>query len=342
MTSKTVPQIGVISDSPYQRHMLQSTLSRNGVEVLVSCEPQQFASQQETRVENVECWLVEMESEHADMMEIMQTLDEKSVPVLFGLGMAPHQQEVSFISWQRRLMSKLEDHLGAIAEIENAESLSKWVNTGVEHRSESGASHGKPGRKASEVARDVWVLAASLGGPEAVKEFIDHLPADLSFGFLYAQHVDAHFSNVLTQVLGRHAQLELRGMRPDTALMSGEIQVVPVDRQIRFSEAGVQFENSPWPGPYGPSIDQLLANLLEYYGARCHVIVFSGMGNDGALTIPEMQKAGCRIWTQSPESCAHYSMPQSVIDLGCSAFSGTPAELADALVKLDRYGQDVH
>lgn len=336
MSSKSAPQIGVISDSPYQRHMLQSTLSSNGVEVLVSCEPEQFVSQQESRVEKVECWLVEMEDESRDIMEIMQALDERAVPVLFGLGLAPHQQDVGFISWQRRLLSKLEDHLGAIAEIENAESLSRWAeayagsDTIIDIRQKPNVE------RTPSIAREIWVLAASLGGPEAVKAFIDRLPCDLSFGFLYAQHVDAHFSKVLTQVLGRHAQMELTALQPETPLMSGEIKVVPVDRQVRFSGQGAQFEDAPWSGPYGPSIDQLLANLFECYGSRCHVIVFSGMGNDGALTIPRMQQAGCRIWTQLPDTCAHYSMPQSVIDLGCSAYSGTPVELADALVRLDR------
>jgi chemotaxis response regulator CheB len=57
------------------------------------------------------------------------------------------------------------------------------------------------------------------------------------------------------------------------------------------------------------------------------------MGNDGALTAPRMKRQGCCIWTQTPESCANGSMPQSIIDLECSEYSAAPKVLAQALIK---------
>jgi chemosensory pili system protein ChpB (putative protein-glutamate methylesterase) len=182
-------------------------------------------------------------------------------------------------------------------------------------------------------ATELWVLAASLGGPGAVKTFLDLIPKSIRASFLYAQHIDAHFSQILTQVLGRHAKLDLLALENGYPLYDGEVRMVPVDREIKFEGEQVSFTNNKWQGPYGPSIDHLLKNVLAGYGPKCHLMVFSGMGNDSALMAPVMHRAGCQIWTQDPASCASASMPQAVIDLHCSDFSGTPEQLAQALIE---------
>ena len=109
--------------------------------------------------------------------------------------------------------------------------------------------------------------------------------------------------------------------------------MVPVGNEVIFKESGVTITQKPWEGPYGPSIDLLLANVLRCYTSRCHVIVFSGMGNDGALVAPRMKRQGCCVWAQTPDSCANGSMPQSIVDLECSELTATPKELAKALIK---------
>jgi chemosensory pili system protein ChpB (putative protein-glutamate methylesterase) len=43
----------------------------------------------------------------------------------------------------------------------------------------------------------VWVLAALLGGPEAVKSFIQALPKDLSLAMVYGQHIEENFDQWL-------------------------------------------------------------------------------------------------------------------------------------------------
>ena len=126
--------------------------------------------------------------------------------------------------------------------------------------------------------------------------------------------------------------LELKPVTKQCRINDGEVLVVPVDNEITFSESGIDINTGEWEGPYGPSIDHLLRNLFAYYGDRCHVIIFSGMGNDGALIAPKMHKKGCSVWTQSPDTCANGSMPQSVIDLECTSFTASPVELAHALI----------
>lgn len=316
--------IGVLSDSALQRKMLGDVLARYGLHVAVSCDPQSLEHQSEERLTGIDCWIVDL-SDEVSPDPILMLAEDNDQPVLFGLGQAPQTHDEGYISWERRLISKLEEFLGRIAQLDTEESLKALDSSRTERPIPYQAS-------SNELTEEVWILAASLGGPAAVKEFLDELPAEIKAGFFYAQHIDRHFSRVLSQVLARHSALQLHEASAGARLRNGEVLLVPVDHQIRFSELGLIFLDDDWPGPYGPSIDQVLANALQHYGARCHVIVFSGMGNDGAITIPKMKRAGCTVWTQSPETCASPSMPQSILDLDCSDFNASPRELAAALI----------
>ena len=328
------PYIGVISDCALQRHVLQNVLVRYGLNIAIICDPSLLEGQRQERVEQVDCWLLELDDEEFESDALDHLIDQGEVPVLFGLGKAPPKNDEGYISWERRLFDKLEEHLGSVEILESEASLLA-LDTKVANQPQvltSEALESGSSSKQRPVAKEIWVLAASLGGPAAVKEFLDEMPININVGFLYAQHIDAHFSHVLTNVLGRHSNLDLKPMVQGSCLREGEVAVVPVDHEVVFNADGISIKNSPWDGPYGPSIDHLLANLLRHYGARCHVIVFSGMGNDGALLAPRMQRQGCSVWTQTPESCANGSMPQSIIDLECTELTATPKALAQALI----------
>ena len=329
-TSGKRPSVGIISDSPLQRLMLNNALQAYSIEVSVCCEPTSFFEQIKERTEQVHCCVVELDDDALDISEIIEYLDDEDIPFLLGLGAAPPKNEIEYISWERRLLSKLEEQCGSLEQLEDEQSI-RLLDEGLKADLAQTKQQTKD-ISPSQIADEVWVLAASLGGPAAVKEFIDQLPANLGIGFLYAQHVDAHFSAVLTDVLGRHSKLDLVPMQSGRPICRNEIQVVPVDHEVTFEGRVPNFAEGEWPGPYGPSIDQLLINLFRVYGPRCHVIVFSGMGNDGALGVPQMRQAGCEVWTQSPDTCGHYSMPQSVIDLDCSLVTDSPENLAHALV----------
>ena len=54
------------------------------------------------------------------------------------------------------------------------------------------------------------VLAASVGGPETVKAFLDHLPSGLEFVLLYVQHNDAKDNSRMVQALIHNSEYDCR------------------------------------------------------------------------------------------------------------------------------------
>ena len=326
MQSAAAWRIGIIADTSLQRHLLQLTLKDHGYDVVFNSDPFR-AELPDLEGFNAHVWLVDL-AEHDDCELVEQLMTHTKTPVLFGEGAAPERNSEYFARWQRRLLGKLKGLLGdpieavhkdltAIARVKAAPRLT--VPNALAKRP---ITLGQP-------AQEVWLLAASLGGPAAVKAFLDALPGALPIGFIYAQHIDAHFEQALPKAVGRHSQWPINPARNGQAVRCGEVVIVPVAQEMRFGSDGcIQLIDRPWPEPYSPSVDQMMINLAECFAERCGVIVFSGMGCDGTASAAYVRRQGGQIWTQNAESCACASMPQSLRDSGFAQHSGDPQALA--------------
>ncbi|MDC0662852.1 chemotaxis protein CheB [Marinobacter sp. SS21] len=326
------PSVGIVSDDVLQRHRLQEAIARFGLEGCFSGDPERLLGYRQ--LPEARLWLVTLQDETDQAALFEHLLEGTDAPVLFGLDSAPKPGSTDYIRWERRLQDKLERHLGVLEELDTEADLEQLAVRLPEADAAPGLPRWIPPAAPDAPADEVWILGASLGGPAAVKEFLDHLPPGLPVGFIYAQHIDGNFTDVLTRVLGRHAHYQLRHATPGLQVANGDVVLLPVEHEWTLAKDGALEEQAnPWPGPYGPSIDQVLLNVGEHYGARSHAILFSGMGNDGAIAAPLLRAYGSRIWVQDSASCANSSMPDSVAKTGCVSFTGTPRQLASELVK---------
>ena len=187
--------------------------------------------------------------------------------------------------------------------------------------------------------RRLWVLGASLGGPAAVKEFLDNLPRNLpETCFLLAQHIDANFINSLREMLDGHAGLKAEVVSGPMSMQPGHIYIVPVHRRLRILSSGLlAFAEDNWSAPYSPNIDQVFTDAAMAFGNEVGAIVFSGMDEDGAEGCVRLAEAGAPVWVQSPETCGAASMPGAVMARVKTEFCGSPAELA---LKFDQVSGD--
>ncbi len=198
----------------------------------------------------------------------------------------------------------------------------------------------------------VCVLAASMGGPEAVKRFLDAVPMDAPVTFVLVQHIDANMQAVLPRILGRHnvwhfkteKDFATNPAQPSLYLQRGHVLIVPALRQIRFGSQGEVYADEhiqsdplmyePWPGIYRPSIDEVMRRAAEAYGTRLITIVFSGMGDDGSAAVLEVNERQGQVWAQTADSCVCASQPDSVREAGHVEFNGTPEALARYLAAM--------
>jgi|GEM_PF-2429442 len=293
--------LGVVSDVALHRRQLNGFAQRLGIEVVVSCAPAQWA--QQTCIDCVDCWLVETDDER-----ILGCIEEQDG--LLILGELASFTEAKTPQSQARADKRL---LVSIAQAREARHAARLLD--------------------DEDETEVWVLAASLGGPEALKKFLDALPEQLACSLLYAQHLDKAGSNALMSVIARDAKLGIQMVDGLTPLRRGQIYAIPVETKVEFCGLGIFPTGLDWNGRYQPSISHLLDLAFREYGARLNVIFFSGMGEDGSRQAQRMAENGCQVWAQSPDCCVSDAMPVAVIERNICQLVATPENLAQALTQ---------
>jgi chemosensory pili system protein ChpB (putative protein-glutamate methylesterase) len=325
-------RVGIVSDIVLQRHRLQEAASRFGLDVCFSGDPARLLGYPD--FPDASLWLITLEDEADHPQLFDHILESTEAPVLFGLDAAPKAGSTDYFRWERRLLDKLEQSLGHLEKLDSADTIEELAKEPPGTTGAPTLPHWITPAASGSIAEEIWILGASLGGPAAVKTFLDNLPADLPVGFVYAQHIDDNFTGVLTRVLGRHSHYQLKKAESGYRIRNGDVVLIPVEHEWTLDgEGALQELDTPWPGPYGPSIDQVLLNVGDHYGDRCNIIFFSGMGNDGAIAAPLLKAYGSRVWVQESTSCGNSSMPDSVAATGCAGFCGTPEQLARELVK---------
>lgn len=229
-------------------------------------------------------------------------LEHASVPILLNDSSEYRPGSAEHSAWLRRMAQRLQRLCGDInlQQVERAPSL--------------------------------WILAASTGGPAAVKEFLSQLPAELGIAFIYVQHIDTNYTPTLIKMMSSAGAYPAVLACDGQVLQSNTLTLFTAERRVDVLENGtLAVTQESWGGRYAPSIDQVVANVARTYRHACGLIIFTGMGDDGTAGSRLIKQQGGHVWVQSPESCASPSMPEAALAAECVNFTGTPNQLAQHL-----------
>jgi chemotaxis response regulator CheB len=176
----------------------------------------------------------------------------------------------------------------------------------------------------------IVILGASIGGPDSIRAFLKDIKPDLKAAFVLVQHMGAEFLDLMAQQLDRVSPLRVHLASHGRALSEGEVLIAPVGKRLKIDDKGaVNLAEEAGATAYSPSIDQVLTDSLQRFGAdRLLVIIFSGMANDAVAGSRQLAAAGVPIWAQDPASCVISSMVDGVVAAKVVSFIGTPEQLA--------------
>jgi two-component system chemotaxis response regulator CheB/chemosensory pili system protein ChpB (putative protein-glutamate methylesterase) len=112
----------------------------------------------------------------------------------------------------------------------------------------------------------------------------------------------------------------------------GDVVIVPTTHRLQVDADGVVLlERVSSDGSYSPSIDRVLRDAADRYGASASAIVFSGMTNDAIEGAKYLASKGGTVYAQHPDTCVVSSMIDGVVEAGVVKFLGAPKELADVV-----------
>ncbi|MGB8635019.1 MAG: chemotaxis protein CheB [Rhodanobacteraceae bacterium] len=181
----------------------------------------------------------------------------------------------------------------------------------------------------------VVVLGASIGGPDAVRTFLSHLPQQLPASIVLVQHLGSEFVDLMVSQLSKSSALPVRIPGRAERAIHGEVLVVPSGCQLSISPQGqIKVRELDGEAANNPSINLTMSMAAEAFGANATAIIFSGMASDAVAGALEIAAHGGQVWVQDPESCVVSNMVDDVIEAGAARFTGTPEALAKKLVAL--------
>ena len=174
-------------------------------------------------------------------------------------------------------------------------------------------------------------VVASTGGPAALVEMLQVLPAEYPIPIFVVQHMAGGFMSTFCDWLNSRLSLPVQ-VATHRRLIRAGVWLAPdgshleVFRNRMFLDSElstVQFSK--------PSGDVLLRSLGLNFASRSLGIVMTGLGEDGAQGLSEMASHGGQAYTQSPNTCVVPGMVEASLS-NCEVHgSMSPVELGQLL-----------
>lgn len=315
-----IPKLIIVADDARQRHALTDVSQACGFEIMHCVAFRQFDGTMAQQQPDL--WIIDVEKED-DLLEQIG-FDQ---PMLMGMTTAPaFTEQVLYKRWKQAVSRKLLTLLSDKVPILN--------NTTALNAALAGNARQILSAKLLPTAWRVVLLAASMGGLDAVKVFLDKVSPDLPVIFLLVQHIDPYMQSQLPRILSRHNQWHFELLNQSEMMLDmGKVYIVPAQHQINFDRQGrVVLQTDSWPGAYQPSITAMIHRASTVFRNQLLTIVFSGMGDDGSHSAAYQISCGGKIWAQTAESCTSASQPDQMRATGQVCFNETPEGLAQQLI----------
>ncbi|MDD2728714.1 chemotaxis response regulator protein-glutamate methylesterase [Malikia sp.] len=191
----------------------------------------------------------------------------------------------------------------------------------------------------------VVVVGASTGGTEALRSFLEVLPAD-SPGIVVVQHMPENFTASFAKRLDSLCRMDVKEAVSGDSVLRGRVLIAPGNRHTLLKRSGarylVEVVHGELVSRHRPSVDVLFRSAATYAGSNAIGVIMTGMGDDGAHGMREMHVAGAFTLAQDEASCVVFGMPAEAIKLGGVDKVSPLDQLAHWVTKLDQTEDWMH
>ncbi|GAB2871984.1 chemotaxis response regulator protein-glutamate methylesterase [Pseudoduganella ginsengisoli] len=162
-------------------------------------------------------------------------------------------------------------------------------------------------------------IGTSTGGTQALERVLSALPSDAP-GIVVVQHMPEKFTGAFAARLDSICAIAVKEAETNDRVQAGVALIAPGGKHMLVRRSGATYYVDVIDGPlvnrHRPSVDVLFRSVAKSAGANALGIIMTGMGDDGALGLLEMRKAGARTVAQDEQSCVVYGMPKEAVKLG--------------------------
>ncbi len=170
-----------------------------------------------------------------------------------------------------------------------------------------------------ETTERIVAVGASTGGTEALREFLEALPADAP-GVVIVQHMPEKFTAQFAKRLDETCRVSVKEAADGDTVLRGQALIAPGNKHLLVKRSGaryfVEIRDGPLVSRHRPSVDVLFRSTARYAGKNAVGVIMTGMGDDGANGMREMKEAGAYTIAQDEATCVVFGMPAEAIKTG--------------------------
>jgi two-component system chemotaxis response regulator CheB len=187
----------------------------------------------------------------------------------------------------------------------------------------------------------IIAIGASTGGTEAIKEILMMMPADAP-AMVITQHIPKLFSARFAKRMDSISAMTVCEAQHGQHILTGHVYVAPGDKHLLIERKGSNYycklDDGPAVNRHRPAVDVLFRSVAQSAGANAVGVLLTGMGDDGAKGLKEIQDTGAATIVQDEATSVVWGMPGTAVSLG-AADNVLPLEkISDTLIALTHAG----
>jgi two-component system chemotaxis response regulator CheB len=185
----------------------------------------------------------------------------------------------------------------------------------------------------------IIAVGASTGGTDAIKEFLDKLPANCP-PVLIVQHMPEGFTLSFAKRLDKLCAMHVKEAEDGEPLLRGTAYIAPGHSHMRLGKGTQGFviclDQGPPVNRHRPAVDVLFASVASLAAAQTVAVILTGMGKDGAHGMLQLRQGGAITFAQDEASCVVYGMPREAVAQGGVMHVHPLSQLADKVLDVLR------
>ena len=167
----------------------------------------------------------------------------------------------------------------------------------------------------------IIALGASTGGTEAIRVVLEAMPPDAP-PIVITQHIPAAFSGAFAARMDSCSAMRVCEARDGQPIQQGHAYIAPGSQHLLVMWDGAKhvcrLHNGPPVNRHKPSVDVLFRSMAASVGRATVAALLTGMGDDGARGLLELQQGGAHTVVQDEETSVVWGMPGAAWKLGAA------------------------
>ena len=321
----------VVDDSALIRGVLTEVLSQDSEIEVIGTAPDPYIARQKIKELNPDVLTLDVEMPKMDGLTFLEKLMAgHPMPVVMvssltqeGCETTLRALELGAVDFATKPTLDIRQGMEEQA-LDLTHKVKAAARATVRARKQIKEHHGEPRKPLAQSAMlkttdTIIAIGASTGGTEALRDILEVLPPNTP-PIIITQHMPERFTKHFADRLDQMCQIRVKEAEEGDSVIPGQALIAPGNYHMELRRSGARYQvftnQSPPVNRHRPSVDVMFRSVAQYAGRNSLGVILTGMGNDGAVGMLEMKRAGAYTFAQDEDSCVVFGMPKEAIKAG--------------------------